>query len=319
MDRSRRMGARGRATTAEAEESAIPPSSSRLTLRARKNRRRPTSVWTRVPRPRAIADACGRALRRSLPVLLATCAVLGVVAALWLGYQFVTTSARYAITSIEVRGAERLSADEVRATLPVALGDNIFTTSPDEVARALRQNPWIVTAMVERILPGTLSIELREREPTAIAVLGEPYLVAADGRPFKRARIEAGEGADLPVVTGLDRAAYLRDPAAAARAITAALAALARWQSDEERPAIGEVHLGAQGTLTLRTSEHRAAIELGPIAALGQPGPDGQALDARLATFDAAWAVLDEHERQRARTFHLDARSERVTVAFAKD
>jgi hypothetical protein len=31
------------------------------------------------------------------------------------------------------------------------------------------------------------------------------------------------------------------------------------------------------------------------------------------------WAELDPHERERARTFHLDARPEHVTVAFAKD
>src|SRR5689334_5731552 len=108
MDRSRRIGAKGRPATAESAP-ASPPPSSQLTLRGRKNRRRPAPLWSRVPRPHAIADACGRALRRSLPAAIAACAVLGVTGALWLGYRFVTTSSRYAITSIEIHGTHHLS------------------------------------------------------------------------------------------------------------------------------------------------------------------------------------------------------------------
>lgn len=313
MDRSRRTGARGRAP-AEAPPPAPPPSSSRLTLRPRKNRRRPASLWARAPRPRALADACGRALRRSLPALVATCAVLGAGAAIWLGYQFVTTSSRYAITSIEIHGARRLAADEVRAALPVAAGDNVFLVSTDEVVRALRRDPWIASATARRVLPGTLVVELREHEPAAIAVLGDPYLVGADGHPFKRARIEDGEGEGLPIVTGLDRAAYRRDPDAAARTIAAALDVLARWRARPDRPAIGELHVGAHGALTLRTYDHGAAIEL------GSHDPPAR-LDARLRSFDAVWAELrgGAGERGRARSFHLDARPDQVTVAFAKD
>jgi cell division septal protein FtsQ len=312
MDRSRRSGARGRPATAE-REPVLPPSSSRLTLRARKNRRRPASLWSRVPPPGEIADACGRALRRALPAMVATCAVLGVGAALWLGYQFVTTSARYAITRVEVRGTHRLAEDEIRAMLPVALGDNVFTTSTDAVARALRRHRWIASATAQRVLPGTLVVEIREHEPTALAVLGDPYLVGADGHPFKRARIDAGDGAGLPIVTGLDRAAYRRDPEGAARTITAALDALARWRANPARPPIGELHVSTAGTLTLRTYDRGAAIDLG---ALDAPAA---LLDARLRTFDAAWAELDPSERGRARTFHTGGRPDHVIVAFAKD
>lgn len=309
MDRSRLTGAtRGRAEAADVAPPS-PPASSRLTLRARKNRRRPASLWSRVPPSRELADACGRALRRSLPVLIAAGAALGVVAALWLGYQFVTTSARYAITSIEVRGTSRLSADEIRAALPVAAGDNVFLASPDAVARELRRHPWIASARAQRILPGTILVEIREHEPAAVAMLGEPYLVGPDGHPFKR---EEGDGAGLPIVTGLDREAYRRDPAGTARAITAALDALARWRSGPERPPIGELHLGAHGALTLRTAGRGAAIELGASA---------ETLEDRLRAFDTVWAELrdDTRERGRARTFHLDARPDHVTVAFAKD
>jgi cell division septal protein FtsQ len=307
MDRSRRTG-RERAATAEVAPPSLPPSSSRLTLRIRKNRRRPQSLWTRMPPPREIADACGRALRRSLPAVIAACAILGATGAIWLGYRFLTTSSRYAITSIEIRGARHLSADELRATLPARVGDNVFLASPDDVASALRRHPWIASATAQRVLPGALIADIVEHEAAAVAVLGEPYLVGPDGRPFKRA--EGGEGEGLPVVTGLDRADYARDPDATARAITGALDALARWRASPARPAIGELRVGPLGELTLRTRDHGAAIEL---------GLPGEELAGQLRTFDAVWAEIDERDRGRARTFHIGARADHVTVAFAKD
>lgn len=318
------MGARGRAATAELASPPSPPPSSRITLRARKNRRRAAPLWSRVPRPQAIADACGRALRRSLPATIAACVVIVAGGALWLGYRFVTTSPRYAITAIEVRGARHLSASEVRAIVPVAIGDNVFATSTDDVVRALRRHPWIAEATAERVLPGELLVEIREHEPAAVAVIGEAYLVTAGGRPFKRAEIEAGDGAGLPIVTGVGRDAYRRDPAGAARTITAALDALARWRAGGGRPEIGELHVTAQGTLTLRTYDRAAAIDLGPLLTPAGAGelaaaPAALDLDARLRTFDVAWAELDPGERARARSFHLGARPDHVTVAFAKD
>src|SRR5579863_2731331 len=100
MDRSRRPGV--------AKESAPPPpSASRLTLKPRRNRRRtapPGSLWSRVPKPGAIVDACGRALRRGLPVIAAGCVALALGGTAWAGYHFVTTSPHFAITDIAVHG-----------------------------------------------------------------------------------------------------------------------------------------------------------------------------------------------------------------------
>jgi cell division protein FtsQ len=289
------------------------PASSRLIVRPRKNRRRPVprSVWSRMPRPNAIADACGRALRRSVPALVATCVALLACGGIWLGYRFVTGSPRFAIRAIEIRGADRLTADEVRAALPVSLGDNVFTASLDGVTARLRLHPWVASASAHRILPDTLVIEIREHAAAAIAMLGEPYLVDANGHPFKHAQLELHEAEGLPVITGIERSAYRTDPVTTAATIKTALAALARWRTEPGRPAIGEVHIDPLGALVLRTYDRGVAIELGALA--------DAAVDPRLTTFDAAWAELSELERARARTIHLDARHDHVTVAFAKD
>src|ERR1700733_2179531 len=115
MDRSRRgtsgTGAGVRAATPAPTEP--PPTSSRLTVRAGRNRRRAGSVWSRLPRPAALANVCGRALRRSVPAIAALAVIGAVGGTAWAGYRFVTTSPRFAITEIAVRGNHQLTADDV--------------------------------------------------------------------------------------------------------------------------------------------------------------------------------------------------------------
>lgn len=315
MDRSRR--GTGRAQRASSQ----PPSASRLTVKARPNKkRREGSVWSRLPRPPVIADACGRALRRSAPALIGAGVLVAVGGAGLAGYRFVTTSPRFAITTIEVHGNRQLATDTVIAALPARIGDNMFATSLDAVVAEVRTNPWVASASAHRELPHTLVVEIREHVPAAMVHLGgrnesgrlqlglgSLYLVDADGHPFKRAELGAEDGAGLPIVTGLDRGAYAADPAGTADTIRSALGALTRWRSESERPSIGEVHLDPHGSLTLVTYEHAIAIQLGVL---------DEGLPLRMQTFDATWAELSPSERSRARAIHLDARPDHVTVAL---
>ncbi len=187
-------------------------------------------------------------------------------------------------------------------------GDNVFAASLDDATRALLADPWIASADAHRVLPHTLVIDVREHVPAAIVDLGGLYLVEADGHPFKRADLAAGDGAGLPVVTGLDRDAFTADPDAAARAIRSALATLDTWCTHGDRPAIGEVHVDARGAITLHTYDGAVAIQLGV--------PDARARRAQLDSFDAAWAELDDGERERARAVHVDTQPDHVTIAF---
>jgi cell division protein FtsQ len=253
-----------------------------------------------------IADACGRALRRSLPALIGLLVLGAIGGTAWAGYRFVTTSPRFAITTVEVNGNQQLTDDQIRAALTVRAGDNVFATNLDEVVRELRDNPWIASAEAHRVLPHTIVIDVREHVAAAVVQLGGLYLVDAEGHPFKRAEID--DGAGLPIITGLDRNAYVASPPATAAQIRGAMAALSLWRSVEDRPSVGEVHLDAHGALTLVTYEQAISIQLGDV--------DAQ-LEQRMHTFDATWAELTSTERARTRAIHLDARSDQVTVAFA--
>jgi cell division protein FtsQ len=305
MDRSRRGTGKQPASRA-----SQPPSSSRLTVKSKSNRRLKGSLWARLPKPPAIADACGRALRRSVPALVGAGIMFAVGGTAWAGYRFVTTSSHFAITTVEVEGNQQLATEAIVASLPARVGDNMFATSLDAVVAELRTNPWVASADAHRELPHTIVVTVREHVPAAIVTLGGLYLVDADGHPFKKAELGAEDGAGLPIVTGLDRAAYTADPAGTAASIRSALGALARWRGEPERPSVGEVHLDPHGSLTLVTYEHAIAIQLGTL-------DDG--LGLRMQTFDATWAQLSATERMRTRAIHLDARPDHVTVALEKD
>ena len=232
---------------------------------------------------------------------------------LWLGYQFVTTSDRFAIEQIEVRGTDRLSPDAVRAALPIATGENLITADLDAAKLALRDEPWIATADVRRQLPSTLIVEVTEHTPAVVVAFpteqGEHlYLADAQGHPFKRAH--ASERGDLPLVTGLSRADYKRDPAVTARRVVAALAVLAQWHASDRLP-ISELRYDLHGGISLIAREPAIEIELG-----SSHGKQGADIPTRLATFDAVWNELSTDERTRARVIHLDTRLDHVTVSF---
>jgi cell division septal protein FtsQ len=288
-----------------------PRASSRLTLAKKGNRRRATPLWSRMPRPRQLLDGCGRALRRAVPAMIGLVAVGAVAGGGYGGYRFVTHSPRFAITDIEVRGTHVLAPDAIRARLGFVAGDNIFLAPLARAERTLGAEPWIADVRVHRELPHTVVVDVRERAPAAVVELDGLYLADAAGRVFKRAATEHGEGAGLPVVTGLDRAVYGADPDAGAAEVARALAALTAWRAaGTARPEVGEVHVDRRGGLTFFTYDGAVAIRIGDA--------DGTTLTARLHTFDRAWAALRPDERARARAVHVDnlTRPDHVTVAF---
>lgn len=268
-----------------------------------------------MPKPTAVVEACGRTLRRSLPVVAGASVLFAIGGTAWAGYRFVTTSPRFAITTLEVKGNQHLSREDVLAGVAARVGDNVFATKLDDLVTELRKNPWIARAEAHRELPHTIVISVREHVPAVIVELGGLYLADAEGHVFKRLELGASpedaglddEGAGLPIVTGLDRTAYIADPAGTAAQIRGSLATLTRWRGEQDRPSIGEVHLDSHGALTLVTYEHAISIQLGT--------PD-DSLALRMQTFDATWAELSPTERSRTRAIHLDTRPDHVSVAL---
>ncbi len=142
-----------------------------------------------------------RSLLRITKVTLATLAIPAVSYGGWWAYRQAVTTPYLAIHDIVVKGSRRVSKEEVLKLSGIRLGQNILSFSAKEAADSIRANPWIEDALIDRNLPGSIAIEVRERYPVAIVKLGSLYVMDINGVVFKRLARE--DSLDLPVVTGL--------------------------------------------------------------------------------------------------------------------
>lgn len=273
-----------------------------------KSNRKIQSVWSRLGSPRVLAGQVWAVAKRLRMAVVAAALVAAAGTATWFGYRFLTTSPRFAISTIEIDGNQKLSNAEIIAAMPLQLGENIFKADVARAEPVLRRLPWVAQVDVSRHLPNTIRVHVRERQAAAIAVLGDMYFIDAAGQPFKRIDFAHDDIAQLPIFSGITRSEFTMSPTLVAERLRGALALTTDWRSNAERPAIAEISLDHQA-YTLRTVAGTTEIHLG--------GADGLAL--RLATFDAAWAALSTIEKSSAREFRLDYQPDQLTVAFAKD
>jgi cell division protein FtsQ len=107
-------------------------------------------------------------------------ALFSLAGAAWL----VVQSSYLDVDTVAVRGARRVSAEEVVETSGVRRGEALLLVDLGTVTRRVEGLPWVRSAVVSRDLPGRLRIEVTEREP--VAWVGGPdrrvALVDADAR-----------------------------------------------------------------------------------------------------------------------------------------
>jgi cell division protein FtsQ len=222
----------------------------------------------------------------------------------WAARRHVVGSARFAVTDIVVNGAKRRTADEVETEAGIARGQNVFTVDLDRVRARLLNDPWIAEATLGRRLPGTILVQITEREAGAIVALTDSYLASRDGEIFKR--LEPSDPTDLPIITGItsDQVAEDRD------GVTAMIRRAQDLASDYEhgpladRAPLEEIHLGREGSVSLVVGKDGVGIALG--------GPPFR------RKLDEAARVFSELDRRGAKadTIMIDneARPDRVVV-----
>ena len=117
-----------------------------------------------------------RVARLLLVAILSASAVAAVGIAFQLG-----GGADLEIDRILVEGNDRLSEGEILELVEVKQATNILTLDLDETKRKLLRSAWVKDVEVKRMLPATLTLEIVERTPVAVAALSELYLLAEDG------------------------------------------------------------------------------------------------------------------------------------------
>jgi cell division protein FtsQ len=189
----------------------------------------------------------GRRVRRgpshaSLLALQIGGGVLAVAITLWAGYAQVLASDRLKVKRVTVRGNHFLSEGEIRGLLGVGEEANILGLDIEELKQRLRASPWLEDATVRRTLPDALQVEVREREPLALAEVERLYLMDAQGELIDLYGARTA-GFDLPILRGLQGLDAEQRSARAQRAATL-LADLGDLQAE-----VSEIEVEPQGDL----------------------------------------------------------------------
>ncbi len=210
-----------------------------------------------------LREACRRPVMIFLRCLAAVAMLIGSVALFRLIEKHVRTSLAFATSEVEITGAARLTSSEISESAGLTVGENVFAISPGEARANLLSHPWIADARVTRRLPDRWFVEIQERVPSAILMLDEGWLVSDEGAVFKR--LEPGDPADFPVITGIERGHFTEDRAFRTRILLAVVALLSDWRAAGlwRREPISEIHVEADDSLTLRVGEDSAEIRLG--------------------------------------------------------
>lgn len=187
----------------------------------------------------------------------------GAIAAGRLAERHVRSSSAFAIREIEIVGLGRLDRETVIAASGLAIGQNVFETTIEDARSRLVAHPWIAEADVERRLPGSFSIRIREHQPVAQLALAHRYLVSEDGTVFKRS--EASDPVDLPVVTGVDSARFTSDLPYRAQTMLEVVALLHEYGGVGllRREPLSEVHVEPDGALSLYVGDDPVYVRLG--------------------------------------------------------
>ena len=120
----------------------------------------------------------------------------------WTAGQVLTAEA-LTISKIAVNGNSRLSRGEVLSLLDGLSGQNMVTVDLEGWRQKLLASPWVADAVVRRVLPGTVSVVVSERQPLAVGRIGEQlYLLDQRGGMIDEYGPNYAEF-DLPIVDGL--------------------------------------------------------------------------------------------------------------------
>lgn len=102
------------------------------------------------------------------------------------------------VRSVEVVGATHTEPQAVVDASAVGVADNLLLLATSDVARRIERLPWVKSAKVERILPGTVRVRITERTPSLTAALGGiHWTIDSHGRVLSSQRDER-----LPVISG---------------------------------------------------------------------------------------------------------------------
>ncbi|MGH7339605.1 MAG: cell division protein FtsQ/DivIB, partial [Candidatus Rokuibacteriota bacterium] len=147
------------------------------------------------------------ALRVGVLVTLWTVASAGALTIGAVGIRWVSGSGRFPLKTIVVKGTRLAQESEIQGLMSEWMGVNLLNIGLLDVEKSVRAHPWIGQSgwvRIQRRLPGTLVITVREREAVSAALVGGVVVLLDElGLPIDRFGPRYA-GYDFPIIRGVD-------------------------------------------------------------------------------------------------------------------
>ncbi|MBF0110034.1 MAG: FtsQ-type POTRA domain-containing protein [Magnetococcales bacterium] len=125
--------------------------------------------------------------------------LLLAAASFYLGWWIANQPGRFVLTKIQMDGLIRSKMPEALEQIRIDKDSNLLWVDPRTIKDRLEMMPWIRSAWVRRIFPDTLTVQIKEKIPVCMGVIGERLFILDEyGQPIKP--FVAGDPILLPVV-----------------------------------------------------------------------------------------------------------------------
>jgi cell division protein FtsQ len=112
-----------------------------------------------------------------------------------------TASAGLEVRRVLLRGAHQTAHEEILAALGPIVGAPMVQVSLKDARASVESLGWVRAAAVTRLMPDTIVVSIREREPAAVwQVEGDLHLIDASGAIIRS--VGAYEYSNLPLIVG---------------------------------------------------------------------------------------------------------------------
>ena len=220
---------------------------------------------------------------------------------------YATTAPRFTVQQISFEPTLHVSQQSLEELLALPPNANIWTINEESLRRRIIAHPWIEDASVDRVVPDTVHVHVKEHVAVATVLAEELYLINSVGQVFKR--VEFGEQNDLPIISGLSAEQLAEASSGKPTQLKRMLDAINLYHA-KNRPTLGEIHLRSDGAITMYVGDLPSQIELGRMD-VKQAMRRFDDLRTRLGSAASRLSVV-----------HLDGRTQsnggfRVTARFA--
>jgi len=218
-------------------------------------------------RPRTREEKGGEKFQRWLRRLLRIAAQLLVLFFfLFLGhgvYIHLMEGPLFRLREIEVKGNRKISQETLLSLALIEGMPNLFTIRLKEMTKKLESHPWIDQVRGRKVFPNKIVIEVVERKPIAILQLEELFYIDTQGEIFSR--VGERDGYNYPILTGLTRGVFEKEPEKAKLLLTRALELLMVVEREKVPPleAVSEIHMEKSFGITCFNQAEGLEVNMG--------------------------------------------------------